>query len=55
MRLVDSGVCPYIRRSLGNGRGAGLGDGVCEVDLGASVSGFAERLKSLVDLEIGFP
>ena len=52
---MDSRGGPYIRRSLGNGRGAGFGDGLCEVDLGASVSGFAERLKSLVDLENGFP
>jgi len=52
---VDSGLGPYIRRSLGDGRGAGFGDGLCEVDLGALVSGFAERLKGLVDMGFGFP
>jgi hypothetical protein len=52
---VDSEGGPYIRRSLGNGRGAGPGDGPGEVDLKASVFGFAKRLKSLVDKEIGIP
>ena len=52
---MDSGWCPYIRRSLGNGRGAGAGDGLGEVDLEALASGFAEGLKSPVDKGIGFP
>ena len=52
---MESGLCPYIRRSLGNGRGAGAGDGLGEVDLGALVLGFAEGLKSLVDKGIGLP
>jgi hypothetical protein len=47
---------PYIRRSLGNGRAAGFGNGpggICEVEL--RFPALQKRLKSLVDLEFGFP